>query len=143
MEKAIVDLVQQLRDEVIANYKNKRLIASGNFERETVVVDGGDSVQIVAPHYVYQMVQGRRGGSAPPVSVIKQWIKDKNAQGADIPLEAAWAIVTKIKQDGIKVPNKFNDGTAVKGVINPQRVQQLTTDISEIIKARILQILTK
>ena len=122
MEKAIVDLVQQLRDEVIANYKSKRLIASGNFERETVVVDGG---------------------SAPPVSVIKQWIKDKNAQGADIPLEAAWAIVTKIEQDGIKVPNRFNDGTAVNGVINPQRVQQLTADISEIIKARILQILTK
>ena len=60
MEKAIIDLVQQLRDEVIANYKNKRLIASGNFERETVVVDGGSSVQIVAPHYVYQMIQGRR-----------------------------------------------------------------------------------
>ena len=89
------------------------------------------------------MIQGRRGGSAPPVSVIRQWIKDKNAQGADIPIEAAWAIVTKIRQDGIKVPNRFNDGTAVKGVINPQRVQQLTTDISEIIKARILQILTK
>ena len=70
MEKAIIDLVQQLRDEVIANYKDKRLIASGNFERETVVVDGGDSVQIVAPHYVYQMIQGRRGGSAPPVSVV-------------------------------------------------------------------------
>ena len=70
MEKAIIDLVQQLRDEVIANYKNKRLIASGNFERETVVVDGDSSVQIVAPHYVYQMIQGRRGGSAPPVSVI-------------------------------------------------------------------------
>ena len=143
MEKAIIDLVQQLRDEVIANYKNKRLIASGNFERETVVLDGGSSVQIVAPHYVYQMIQGGRGGSAPPVSVIRQWIKDKNAQGADIPIEAAWAIVTKIRQDGIKVPNRFNDGTAVKGVINPQRVQQLTTDISEIIKARILQILTK
>ena len=143
MEKAIIDLVQQLRDEVIASYKSKRLIASGNFERETVVVDGGSSVRIVAPHYVYQMIQGRRGGSAPPVSVIQQWIKDKNAQGADIPIEAAWAIVTKIRQDGIKVPNRFNDGTAVKGVINPQRVQQLTTDISEIIKARILQILTK
>ena len=143
MVKEVTDLVEQLRDEVIKNYLDKGLIASGNFEKETNVVDEGNRVLIIAPHYVYQMIQGRRGGTAPPVSVIKQWIKDKNKQGADIPEEAAWAIVQKIKQDGIKVPNPYNDGTAVTSVLSPSRVQQLVVDINQIIKAKLLDVLMK
>ena len=143
MNDILFKLVDELRAEIKSNYEKQNLVASGRFGNELKTVNRGGSIAIVAPHYAVQMILGRRSGKRPPVKAIKQWIKDKNAQGADIPLEAAWAIVTKIKQDGIKVPNRFNDGTAVKGVINPQRVQQLTTDISEIIKARILQILTK
>ena len=143
MEKEVVDLVQQLRDELIEAYKDKGLEASGNYGRETKVIDEGTTVKIVAPHYVYQMVSGRRAGTAPPVSVIKEWIKDKNKHGADIPMEAAWAIVTKIKQDGIKVPNRYNDGLAVTSVLSPQRVQRLTADISKIISVKLLNILMK
>ena len=67
MEKEVVDLVQQLRDELIEAYKDKGLEASGNYGRETKVIDEGTTVKIVAPHYVYQMVSGRRAGTAPPV----------------------------------------------------------------------------
>ena len=143
MEKAVVDLVKQLRDEVIQKYISSGLIASGNFEKETTVIDDGSSVRIIAPAYVYQMISGRRAGTAPPVSVIKDWIREKNKRGADIPEEAAWAIVTKIKQDGIRVPNPYNDGTAVTSVLNPSRVQQLVVDINQIIKAKLLDVLMK
>lgn len=144
MDKEILQVVEQIKKEIFESYVSKGLVASGEFGRDLKVNDLGDRVTITAPHYVVQMVQGRKAGSFPPVSAIKKWIQDKNRTvGANIPEEAAFAIAYVMKRDGIKVPNKFNGGGVVSDIINPERVKRLTLDINKIIKAKILTILTQ
>ena len=144
MDKQVVDLVRQLREQVVKNYYAMRLNASGRFDKETIVTDYGSGVKIEAPAYVFQMEEGRDAGSMPPIKAIKQWIKDKNANaGTDIPEEAAYAIAYVIKRDGIKVPNRFNKGGVVSTLLNDAAVKKLAAEVNKIIKAEILRILTK
>lgn len=140
----VVKLVDQLKAEIIHNYNSKHLIASGKFGREIRTVSNGKHIQLLAPHYAVQMIRGRQPGRRPPLQVIKQWIKDKNrSTGANIPEGAAYAIAKKIGDEGITVPNKYNDGKTIAGVITRQRLQQFRYDIRKIIRVQILNILSK
>lgn len=144
MDSEIVKLVQGVRDEIVANYYRMKLNASGEFDRETKVVEDGKSIKIVAPAYIYQMEDGRRAGAMPPVSAIKKWIRDKNANaGTDIPEEAAWAIAYAIKRDGIQVPNEFNTGGVASSILNPDMVKRLTVEVNRIVSTKLLTILSK
>jgi hypothetical protein len=144
MDSEIVKLVQGVRDEIVANYYRMKLNASGEFDRETKVVEDGKSIKIVAPAYIYQMEDGRRAGTMPPVSAIKKWIRDKNANaGTDIPEEAAWAIAYAIKRDGIQVPNEFNTGGVASSILNPDMVKRLTVEVNRIVSTKLLTILSK
>lgn len=144
MDSEVVKIVQGVRDEIVANYYRMKLNASGEFAEKTQVVEDGGGVKIVAPSYIYQMEDGRKPGTMPPVSVIKKWIRDKNANaGTDIPEEAAWAIAYAIKKDGIKVPNDYNAGGVASSILNPEMIKRVTVEINRIVAARILTILTK
>ena len=144
MNKEVTQLVRQIRDEIVANYYRMRLNASGRFDRETEVVEYAGGVKIESPAYIYQMEDGRAAGSFPPVSAIKQWIKDKNANaGTDIPEEAAYAIAYVIKRDGIKVPNEYNEGGVASKVLTPELIKRVTVEVNRIISAEILTILKK
>lgn len=144
MDSEVVKIVQGVRDEIVANYYRMKLNASGEFAEKTQVIEDGGGVKIVAPSYIYQMEDGRKPGTMPPVSVIKKWIRDKNANaGTDIPESAAWAIAYVIKRDGIKVPNEFNDGGVASSILNPELIKRVTVEINRIVAARILTILTK
>lgn len=144
MDSEVVKIVQGVRDEIIANYYRMKLNASGEFAEKTQVIEDGGGVKIVAPSYIYQMEDGRKPGTMPPVSVIKKWIRDKNANaGTDIPESVAWAIAYVIKRDGITVPNEFNEGGVASSILTPDLVKRMTVEINRIVAARILTILTK
>jgi hypothetical protein len=144
MDSEVVKIVQGVRDEIVANYYRMKLNASGEFAEKTQVIEDGGGVKIVAPSYIYQMEDGRKPGTMPPVSVIKKWIRDKNANaGTDIPESAAWAIAYVIKRDGITVPNEFNEGGVASSILTPDLVKRMTVEINRIVAARILTILTK
>lgn len=144
MNKQIVDEVQKLCSEIVANYYAMNLQASKRFANETVVEEEGSHVRIVSPSYVYQMEGGRAAGTMPPVSAIRQWIRDKNANaGTNIPEEAAFAIAYTIKKEGIKVPNPFNDGGVVSRILDANAVQRITLSVLDIVKAELLTILKK
>lgn len=144
MDSEVVNIVQGVRDEIVANYYRMKLNASGEFAEKTQVIEDGGGVKIVAPSYIYQMEDGRKPGTMPPVSVIKKWIRDKNANaGTDIPESAAWAIAYVIKRDGITVPNEFNEGGVASSILTPELVKRVTVEINRIVSAKILTILTK
>lgn len=144
MDSEVVKIVQDVRDEIVANYYRMKLNASGEFAEKTQVIEDGGGVKIVAPSYIYQMEDGRKAGTMPPVSAIKKWIRDKNANaGTDIPESAAWAIAYVIKRDGITVPNEFNEGGVASSILTPDLVKRMTVEINRIVTARILTILTK
>ena len=129
-------LLTRLRDDIEASYKAKGLMASGNFAKELKLVVGGNNAKITAPRYVGAMEGGRAVGKRPPM-----WIKDKNRQGANIPLTAAYPIAKAIGEFGIKVPNSHNPGGVVSDVLNPARVLKLQNEIVTIIKYAIIDTL--
>lgn len=144
MNSEVVQAVKKIRDEIVANYYAMKLNASGNFDKQTQVEEYPGGVRIVAPAYIYQMEDGRRPGTMPPISAIKQWIKDKNANaGTDIPEEAAYAIAYVIKRDGIKVPNEYNAGGVASKILTPELIKRVTVEVNRIIGAEILTILAK
>ena len=144
MNSEVVQAVKKIRDDIVANYYAMKLNASGRFDRETEVVEYAGGVKIESPAYIYQMEDGRAAGSFPPVSAIKQWIKDKNANaGTDIPEEAAYAIAYVIKRDGIKVPNEYNEGGVASKILTPELIKRVTVEVNRIISAEILTILKK
>ena len=134
-------LLTKLRDDIEASYKAKGLMASGNFAKELKLVVGRNSVQITAPRYVGAMESGRIAGKRPPLWIIRKWIEDKNRQGANIPLTAAYPIAKAIGEFGIKVPNSHNPGGVVSDVLNPARVLKLQNEIVTIIKYAIIDTL--
>lgn len=144
MNGEVVQAVERIRDEIVANYYAMKLNASGNFDRQTRVEEYPGGVRIVAPAYIRQMEDGRRPGTMPPVSAIRQWIRDKNANaGTDIPEGAAYAIACAIKRDGIKVPNEYNEGGVASRILSPELVKRITVEVNRIVSAEILAILKK
>lgn len=134
-------LLTSLRDDIEASYRAKGLMASGNFAKELKLVVGGNSAKITAPRYVGAMEGGRAVGKRPPLWIIRKWIEDKNKQGANIPLTAAYPIAKLIGEEGIKVPNKHNPGGVVSDVLNPARVLKLQNKIVTIIRYAIIDTL--
>lgn len=134
-------LLTKLRDDIEASYKAKGLMASGNFAKELKLVVGGNNARITAPRYVGAMEGGRAVGKRPPLWIIRKWIEDKNRQGANIPLTAAYPIAKAIGEFGIKVPNSHNPGGVVSDVLNPARVLKLQNEIVTIIKYAIIDTL--
>lgn len=134
-------LLTRLRDDIEASYIQKGLIASGNFATELKLEMTNNSAKITAPRYVGAMEGGRIAGKRPPLAIIRQWIIDKNRQGANIPLEAAYPIAKRIGEEGIKVPNRHNPGGVVSDVLNPARVLSLQRDIITIIRYTIIDTL--
>jgi hypothetical protein len=144
MNAEVTKYIYAIRDEIVAHYYAMKLNASGEFDRETQVEEYPLGVKIVSPRHIYQMEDGRRAGTMPPVSAIRQWIRDKNANaGTDIPEEAAFAIAYVIKRDGIKVPNRYNEGGVASKILTPELVNRMVVEINRIVKAEILTILTK
>lgn len=134
-------LLTKLRDDIEASYKAKGLMASGNFAKELKLVVGGNNARITAPRYVGAMEGGRAVGKRPPLWIIRKWIEDKNKQGANIPLTAAYPIAKLIGENGIKVPNSHNPGGVVSDVLNPASVLKLQNEIVTIIRYAIIDTL--
>lgn len=134
-------LLTKIRDDIEASYKAKGLMASGNFAKELKLVVSGNSAKITAPRYVGAMEGGRAVGKRPPLWIIRKWIEDKNKQGANIPLTAAYPIAKAIGEEGIKVPNSHNPGGVVSDVLNPARVLKLQNEIVTIIRYAIIDTL--
>lgn len=134
-------LLTKLRDDIEASYRAKKLIASGNFANELKLVVSGNNAKITAPRYVGAMEGGRIAGKRPPLWIIRKWIEDKNKQGANIPITAAYPIAKAIGDFGIKVPNKYNPGGVVSDVLTPARVLKLQNEIITIIRYAIIDTL--
>lgn len=58
--------------------------------------------EIWGQEYTYYLTHGREGGTMPPVSAILEWVKAKFGLTGQQAQSTAWAVATKIKQEGTK-----------------------------------------
>jgi len=87
--------------------------------------------------YVHQLIHGREPGTMPPLDQIKAWVETKGIGDGDNTDSIAYAIALKIKNEGITVPNRFNDGQLLSGI---EDVNVLYTEVNKnILKSFITQ----
>ena len=137
-EKAIIDkYVGALREEILLYYDQQGLRASGNLAEELVVDYDPQTGRILltAPDYVDYLVDGRQPGPVP-IQVIRDWISNKGIQGGDITQEQlAWAIATKIKNEGIRVPNENNTGELldpIEDFVSSNKINDLAEELAQL-----------
>ena len=124
--------------ELINRYHSMGLKASGKFEKELRYDASDTQATIYAPPHVGAMVGGRKPTStttkgSPTLSeVILTWIDDKGITPKYGTKESlSYAIAQKIHKEGIKVPNKYNDGTLITSVITDEKINDLLKQISK------------
>ena len=130
-----------VKSDMITNYVQKGLKASGNWEQslETSVneTSTGYEAIISGQRYTGAMMYGRLPNSNQSPEAIKawigwagstiiaQWVKDK---GLNL---NPYAVAGKIAKKGVRVPNQYNDGEFLKDVITKERISELGQDLGK------------
>jgi len=133
--KTVNEWMEERKQQLIANYVQLGLRASGNWpntlQSKVNQSELGTNIRMVAADYSQQMIQGRGQNKDQSKEAIKawvgwagstildQWVKDKNLNIS--PFAVAYSIARK----GITVPNRFNTGDLMKGVITKGTLDQL------------------
>ena len=128
------------RDAMRQEYNSSGRKASGYFGEHIDVEMYDEGGRIKTPLYVGALVFGRKptsggGGGRSLYSIILDWIKVKgvtpdNPKMTDNTL--AYLISRKIHKQGIKVPNKFNDGKLIDNTFTTESVQDLKSELRKI-----------
>lgn len=135
--------LERLRLKFIKKYDELGLRASGEFERslEPEVTDAAMTMW-GAPHSYY-MEHGRGPGGWPPRKNIEEWIEVKKGLPAifrEKKKQYAFLIARKIAKEGIKVPNKYNQGEVIDSVVKDflaNDIYEMLNELGEIFLTRI------
>lgn len=127
--------IEGVKSDLVKSYRNKKLRASGNFERQltTKVETNGriTKATLLGVDYGYYMEHGRgvtkrAGTGVKLIDVIKEWIKVKGLSHLN-----PYAVTKKIHEEGIKVPNKYNPGKVISSVINDKMIDKFLDDYAD------------
>ena len=95
-------------------------------------------------HYARYMEEGRgpnkrqdRGMIAFIYVKLLEWMKVKGVTDIN-----PWMAARKIVREGIKVPNRFNKGGVISGVINEQWMDDLNDKIFDLQNEAFMEVLT-
>lgn len=101
------EIVKRFQDRLIEGGEHGPKLATGSLigtMRAEVKTEGGKSIlRVYAEPYLRYVDRGRRPGSFPPLSAIKEWTRVKM-----IPERLAYPIAKKIADEGIKPLNFIN-----------------------------------
>lgn len=131
------ELDQTVKD-LVSQYNKLGLRASGGYERslEVLVREEGLNIkaQIKGADYVRYMEEGRgpnkrqdRGMIAFIYVKLLEWMKVKGITDIN-----PWMAARKIVREGIKVPNRYNKGGVISGVINEDWFDELNEKVIDV-----------
>lgn len=75
--------------------------------------------------YTYWLVNGRKGGTAPPISALLPWVTAKFGIGGNEAKGIAFAVANKIKAEGT---NYYPEGTDLLEVLNSPECKTYVTE---------------
>lgn len=93
--------------------------------------------------YTYWLANGRKPGKMPPVSALIPWVNAKFGIGGKEAIGIAWAVATKIKNEGTSY---YPEGTDLLEVLNSDEVKNyiysqlregITIEINKILKKQL------
>lgn len=91
---------------------------------EARVVDGRG--EIWGRDYTYYLVNGRAGGSMPPITPLVSWVGHKFGLSGKQAQQAAWAVAKKIQREGT---DYYPNGTDLLEVLQSKEVTQYVYDM--------------
>jgi len=119
--KAIyTEYLERFKKDLIANYDKLGLRASGKFAESLEYKLQGNKLQMFGSHHSLYMESGRSSGGFPPLRAIEEWIEVKQGLPAifvEKKKQFAFIIARKIANEGIKVPNRYNEGKVISDVV--------------------------
>lgn len=125
MQRIVGEVIDRF---LIPKFRSYQMNATGEWLR-TIEARGN---QIWGREYTEQLVYGRKGGTMPPVSAILEWVYAKFGLSGQQAESAAWAIATKIKQEGTTWYKK--GGTDLLNVLESQEVINfMNTEIQRVL----------
>lgn len=140
------ELIIETMQGVIDNYLKPKFIslgmnASGKWlsSLEGRAVNGNG--EIWGMDYTYWLANGRKPGTAPPVSALIPWVNAKFGIGGNEARGIAFAIAAKIKKEGT---DYYPDGTDLLEVLQSKEVTDYVNDkIGTFVTIEINKILKK
>ena len=128
----------QTQKDLVKQYRSLGLRASGAYERslESRVIEQGENINavIMGAEHVRFMEEGRgpnkrqdRGMIGFIYVKLLEWMKVKGVTDIN-----PWMAARKIVREGIKVPNKYNKGGVISGVINEKWLDDLNDKIFDL-----------
>lgn len=128
IEKVITGVINLF---LIPKFRELGMPATGEWE-ENIHARGNE---VWGRQYTEQLVNGREPGSMPPVEAIQRWALAKFGNGD---INVAWAIATKIKNEGT---SWYPNGSDLLEVLESQEVvNYITNQLRDIV---ILQVTTQ
>lgn len=124
------DIIIKTMQGVIDNFLKPKFISLGmnatgkwleSLEARAVNSNG----EIWGMDYTYFLANGRKPGKMPPVSSLMPWVNAKFGVGGKDAIGIAWAVATKIKNEGT---NYYPDGTDLLEVLNSNEVKKYVFD---------------
>lgn len=131
IEQILNEWSERTRQELIDKYRSMGLKASGAFENGLTVETSERKTAIWTVPHTWFIVNGRNSNSKQGDEDIKKWVgwagstflkKWVDDKGLSI---SPFAVAYKIARQGIRVPNKFNDGTLINSVITDASISGL------------------
>lgn len=125
-----------VREFLIPKFLALGMNASGKWiESLSVDVQDGKGY-IKGQYYTYYLVNGRAGGSEPPLQPIINWVEDKLGKSGDEAERIAWAVKKKIGKVGTKW---FPSGSDLLEVLEaPATKEYIYTQIGGLIRAKLI-----
>lgn len=142
------EIIIQTMQGVIDNFLKPKFIelgmnATGKWleSLEAKAVNGNG--EIWGMDYTYWLANGRKPGVMPPVSALIPWVNAKFGIGGKEAIGIAWAVATKIKNEGTSY---YPEGTDLLEVLNSDEVKKyvfeqikegFTVEINKILKKQL------
>jgi hypothetical protein len=95
--------------------------------------------RILANHYIYYLIYGRKPGRFPNITAIKDWIVDRGIK-TELPINSlAFLIARKISEEGNSVWQKFHgaDSGLLSDALSDSRINAFFDGLGEDITSRI------
>ncbi len=140
----MIERVKKELDKIVQEFKDKHLSlgmkASGKWieslEVEVIEVDGIIKANIKANDYTKYLTKGRPNGKRPPITPIKDWVRNKFGISGKQGLSIAFAVAKKIEKSGTTWHQK-GGSDLIDGVLTKSRIEELESAIQTVIIEKI------
>lgn len=100
-EEDIREALEIVSQYLVERYDELGMRNTGDFEKELEVRTGANKGEIWGVHYAEYLAKGRPPSDKyPPIDAIHEWVMTKPNFRGERSRSVAWAIATKIKQEG-------------------------------------------